>query len=535
MAGQQNVDVAIVGAGFAGMYMLHKTRQLGLKAQVFEAGSGVGGTWYWNRYPGARCDVESLEYSYSFDEELQQEWSWSERYSAQPEILTYANHVADRFQLRDDIQFDTRVEAAAWDEATSRWQVTVNNAGTIERCSPRFLVMATGCLSSPNTPRFEGAEDFSGEIYHTGEWPHEGVDFTGKKVAVIGTGSSAVQSIPVIADQASHMTVFQRTANYSIPAHNSAMDTELEARTKATYAEFRDLNRQENGALGSRFGRNDESALAYTEEERRAQFEKRWTLGGFAFMRSFGDLLINDEANETARSFVQDKIAEVVNDPATAALLAPKQVIGCKRLCLDTNYFETFNLDHVDLVDVNANPIERFTENGLLAGSTEFDVDAIVLATGFDAMTGTLLKIDIEGVDGLKLQEKWEAGPRTYLGLSVPEFPNMFMITGPGSPSVLTNMIMAIEQHVDWITECLGYISQNGHTSIRTTTDAEEAWVDHVNAVADQTLMPTCNSWYLGANIPGKQRVFMPLIGFPPYVEKCNEVAANDYEGFVLA
>ncbi len=517
------------------MYMLHKSRELGLRATAFEAGSGVGGTWYWNRYPGARCDVESLEYSYSFDEELQQDWSWSERYSGQPEILRYANHVADRFDLRRDITFETRVESALWDEATSFWTVTTSKGDATTVCTARHVVLATGCLSSPNTPMFEGMDDFAGPIHHTGTWPHDGVDFSGQRVAVIGTGSSAVQSIPVIAEQAAHLTVFQRTPNYSIPAHNQAMDPELEAQTKAMYPEFRAANRKENGALGSRFGRNEESALSYSEQERRAEFERRWHLGGFAFMRAFGDLLISDEANETARRFVSEKIAAVVEDPETAATLTPKQVIGCKRLCLDTNYFETYNRPNVDLVDVSETPIERFVEGGVRVGDTDYDVDAIVLATGFDAMTGTILKIDVRGVGGVTLADAWEAGPRTYLGLSVPDFPNLFMVTGPGSPSVLTNMIMAIEQHVEWITTCLAYLAEHGHASIRATSEAEQAWVDHVNAVADMTLMPTCNSWYLGANIPGKQRVFMPLIGFPPYVEKCDEVAANGYEGFALA
>jgi len=529
-----HVDVVIVGAGFGGMYMLHKVRGLGLTAQVFEAGSGVGGTWYWNRYPGARCDIESLEYSYSFDDDLQQEWQWSERYTGQPEILKYANHVADRFDLRRDITFDTRVERVEWNAADRRWSFTTDTGTT---GSSQFVVMATGCLSSTNVPDFAGIDDFGGDIHHTGQWPHEGVDFTGKRVAVIGTGSSAIQSIPVIAEQCADLTVFQRTPNYSIPAHNGSINADYEAEVKAEYEQFRNDNRQMNGAFGSRSGFHDEPATPHGEEERQVRFERQWQVGGFAFMRAFNDLLLDDASNESARAFVRTKIAEVVHDPETAALLTPEptQVIGCKRICLDTNYFETYNNDHVHLVDVSTNPIETFTATGLRTGGIDYDFDCVVLATGFDAMTGTLTRIDIRGDEGQSLADVWSAGPINYLGLQVPGFPNLFTITGPGSPSVLTNMIMAIEHHVEWISDCLEHLTRAGHTTIAATPEATAGWVDHVNAVADMTLMPTCNSWYLGANIPGKTRVFMPLIGFPPYVEKCDEVADAGYEGFVLS
>jgi len=528
------VDVLIVGAGFGGMYMLHKVRELGLSAQVFEAGDGVGGTWYWNRYPGARCDVESLEYSYSFDAELQQEWKWSERYTSQPEILEYANHVADRFDLRRDIEFSTRVEHTHWNEATNRWGVSTDTGRT---CSAQFVVMATGCLSSANVPDFPGIDDFAGEVYHTGRWPHEGVDFAGKRVGVIGTGSSGIQSIPVIAEQCADLTVFQRTPNYSIPAHNGSIDSQYEAEVKADYAEFRDENRQMNGGFGARSGFHDEPSIGYAEEERRARFEQQWQRGGFAFMRAFNDLMIDDTSNATARAFVRDKIAAVVDDPETAALLTPvpTQVIGCKRICLDTYYFETYNHDHVHLVDVSTAPIETFTPTGLRTGGVEYDFDCVVLATGFDAMTGTLTRIDIRGVDDEALTDAWSAGPVNYLGLQVPGFPNLFTITGPGSPSVLTNMIVAIEHHVEWISDCIEHLAATGLSTISAAPDAAATWVDHVNDVADMTLMPTCNSWYLGANIPGKTRVFMPLIGLPPYAEKCTEVAQAGYEGFILA
>ncbi len=526
----QTFDVTIVGAGFAGLYMLHRCNQRGLSAQIFEAGDGVGGTWYWNRYPGARCDIESLEYSYSFDEDLQQEWEWSERYAGQPEILRYVNHVADRFDLRPSIQFNTRVEKAAFDSATARWNIQTSNGAAVSQ----YLVMATGCLSSTNKPSFEGMDDFEGPIYHTGEWPHDGVDFSDQRVGVIGTGSSAVQSIPIIAKQAKQLTVFQRTPNYSIPAHNGPIDKALEAETKANYQAFRDANRRENGAFASRTPAGETSALDATEDEWREKFEHHWQLGSLAFLRAYPDLLLDDNANAIARQFVADKIAEVVTDPTTAQILTPTQVIGCKRLCLDTNYFETYNRDNVELVDISSAPIERFTPTGIVADGQEFEFDAIVTATGFDAMTGTILKIDIRGVNDVSLKEKWSSGPTTYLGLCIPGFPNLFTVTGPGSPSVLTNMIMSIEQHVEWIDECIDYMSHQGHQSIEATVDAEQEWVAHVNAVADFTLMPTCNSWYLGVNVPGKPRVFMPLIGFPPYVEKCNEVAANGYEGFAL-
>jgi cyclohexanone monooxygenase len=526
------IDAVVVGAGFAGMYMLHRLRNAGFSTVVFEAGSGVGGTWHWNRYPGARCDVESLEYSYSFSEELQQEWEWTERYPAQPEILRYADHVADRFDLRKDIRFDTRVVAASFDERSNRWLVRTDPGGEI---AARFLVMATGCLSSANVPAIAGMESFAGEIAHTGRWPQGGIDLGGKRVGVVGTGSSGVQAIPVIAEQAAELVVFQRTPNYSVPARNGPLDPELRSEIKAAYAEFRAANRLRPAALGSRFRAGDRSALEVSDEEVERDLEERWQIGGFAFLSGYTDFLKSREANEKAADFVKRRIREVVRDPAVAELLCPKQVIGCKRLCLDTGYFETFNRPNVRLVDVSEHPIERLTPGGLVTGGREFELDVIVFATGFDAMTGSLTRIDLRGRRGARLRDEWSAGPRAYLGLGVAGFPNLFTITGPGSPSVLANVIVAIEQHVEWIADCLVHLRSGGYTSIEATVEAQDAWVDHVNAVADTTLYPTCNSWYLGANVPGKPRVFMPLIGFPPYVEKCNQVAAKGYEGFVLA
>lgn len=528
---EQSVDICVVGAGFAGMYTIVKARELGKSVRVFEAGDDVGGTWYWNRYPGARCDIESVEYSYSFDKDLEQDWDWTERYAAQPEILRYAQHVADRFNLRSDIQFSTRVVSAHFDESSSTW-LTTTDQGDIVRS--QFIVFATGCLSSTNRPHFPGADEFLGETYHTGEWPHEGVDFSGKTVGLIGTGSSAIQSIPHIAEQAQHLTVFQRTASFSVPARNDAIDAEYVQRVKANYENFRVANRQQTGAFGSTIERGESSALSATNEDRRLEFERRWAKGGFGFLSSYNDFLLKKEANDTVAEFVREKIRETVQDPRTAEALMPQQVIGCKRLCLDTNYYETFNRPNVSLVPVHEHPIERITANGLVVNGTEHTFDALVYATGFDAMTGSLLKIDIHGRDGKKLSDAWQAGPVTYLGLQTAEFPNMFMISGPGSPSVLTNMIMSIEQHVEWIAECINHMSVNGQRSIETTQSSQNTWVAFVNAVADMTLYPSCNSWYLGANVPGKPRVFMPLIGFPTYVEKCNEVVRNGYEGFVL-
>ncbi len=528
--GSSSYDAVIVGAGFAGLYMLHKLRQLGLTARVYEAGTGVGGTWYWNRYPGARCDVVSVEYSYQFSEELQQEWEWSERYATQPEILRYINHVADRFDLRRDIQFETRVTAARFDEAAGRWRVETDRG---DRVSAQFCVMATGCLSSANLPDFPGRDSFRGETYHTGRWPHEGVDFTGKRVAVIGTGSSAIQSVPLIARQASQLTVFQRTASYTIPAHNTPLQAEEVAAIKRDYRGFRERNKLQ--PFGVDFRTSSQSALATPPEEREREYEDRWTRGGLSFLGAFADLMFDREANHTAADFIRRKIASIVKDPAVAAKLAPSQIVGCKRLCVDTGYYETFNRPNVALVDVSASPIEAITPTGLRVGGRDYEVDCIVFATGFDAMTGALLKIDVRGRGGQTLQQKWEAGPRTYLGLQTAGFPNLFTITGPGSPSVLTNMLPSIEQHVEWIAECISYLAEHRLHTVEATTAAEDAWVEQVNAVANRTLYPGCSSWYLGANVPGKPRVFMPYIGFPAYVKKCNEVVAKGYEGFRLA
>ena len=523
------VDAVVVGAGFAGLYMLHRLRALGLSVRALEAGTGVGGTWFWNRYPGARCDVESMQYSYSFLNELQQEWQWSERFASQPEILRYANHVADRLDLRRHIEFETRVTDAVFDEAACLWQI---RTGGGEAISARFCVMATGCLSAARTPDFKGMESFQGETYHTGQWPHEGVDFSGKRVGVIGTGSSAIQAIPVIAEQAGQLTVFQRTPNFSIPSRNTMMPAEYEQGWKSDYPERRLAARQMRS--GILYAINDKSALDVDPAERQRTYEARWAEGGTAFMTAFADLITSKPANDTAVAFVHEKIRATVTDPAVAETLLPKNhPIGTKRICVDTNYYQTYNRPNVTLVDIKDAPIEAITPTGLRTGGRDYALDAIVFATGFDAMTGSLLKMGIVGRGGRSLAQKWAEGPRTYLGVMTAGFPNLFIITGPGSPSVLSNMIVSIEQHVDWIAVCIADLRAAGLGSIEAIGEAEDAWVAHVNEVADLTLYPGANSWYVGANIPGKPRVFMPYIGgVGAYRQKCTEIAAGGYEGF---
>ena len=526
--GTAHFDAVIVGAGFAGMYMLHRLRALGLSVRVFETGDGVGGTWYWNRYPGARCDVESLEYQYGFSDDIQREWNWTERYAAQPEILRYQNYVADKLNLRKDIQFSTRVTSADYDARSGEWTVETDRG---DRVQTRFCIMATGCLSAARVPDFPGVEDFDGETYHTGAWPHEGVDFTGKRVGVIGTGSSGVQSIPIIAEQAKHLTVFQRTANFTLPAGNRPLSKEEITASKETLLTDRQHARETAGGLIC-FEYNEALAEEMTPEAREKELRERWTQGGFAFLGSYGDIMATKEANDIAADFARAQMRSVIKDPAIVDILLPDDhPVGVKRLCLDTHYLETFNLPHVDIVDVRANPIERITKSGIVSGGREYEVDVIVFATGFDAMTG----VDITGRDGMKLRDKWAAGPRTYLGLGSAGFPNLFFITGPGSPSVLSNMIVSIEQHVDWITDCLSRLTSGNVRSIEATPDAEDEWVAHVNELASETLYPQANSWYMGANIPGKPRVFMPYTGgVNVYGEKLAEVAAADYEGFRL-
>jgi cation diffusion facilitator CzcD-associated flavoprotein CzcO len=540
------LDILIVGAGFAGLYMLYRARRAGLRAQVIEAGAGVGGTWYFNQYPGARVDIQSLEYSFGFSEELQQAWRWSERYASQPELLRYANQVADHFGLRDGILLNTRLIGAQFDEQANLWRAWGRTDGQPTAAaeepaqadltwSARFLVMASGPLSSPNTPDFKGLATFAGPVYHTARWPHEPVDFTGLRVGIVGTGSSAIQAIPVIAQQARTLTVFQRTAAYCVPAHNAPLDTALEARVKADYADFRARNRRMFNGFNANFPPNLVSALAVSEDERQAQFEARWQVGGFALLGAFNDLMLNEAANAHAAEFVRTKIRAIVRDPDTARLLCPQQSIGCKRLGVDTGYYETYNRANVKLVDVSTQPIDEITTAGLRTNGRDYEFDALVLATGFDAMTGTLTRLDLRGRGDVRIHQKWHAGPLNYLGLTIAGFPNLFNIAGPGSTSAFTNVIVSIEHHVNWIADCIAYLDGHQFATIEATDAAEQAWVAHVNAMAARTVFPTCNSWYLGANIPGKTRMFMPLAGgFPAYAERCAQVAQSGYQGFVL-
>jgi cation diffusion facilitator CzcD-associated flavoprotein CzcO len=530
-ATDERYDVVIVGAGFAGLYMLHRVRELGLSVRLYEAGSGVGGVWFFNRYPGARCDVESADYSYSFSEDLQQEWHWPERYSPQPDILRYINHVADRFDLRRDIQLNTRVTAATFDEAVDRWEV-VTDAG--DRVSAEFCIMASGALSVARPADYPGLDDFRGEVHHTAQWPDDEVGFTGKRVGVIGTGSSGIQVIPIVAEQADQLYVFQRTPNFTVPAQNPAMDESYEREIKANYPERRRTARETTSGLFRDMSR--QSALEVSDEERRRIYEENWRTAGFGFILSFSDLILDKAANDTAVEFINSKIAEQVEDPAVAGLLSPKgHPFGTKRPCVAANYYTTFNRDDVTLVDLRSSPIERFTRKGLRTSDRDYDLDMIVFATGFDAMTGALNRIDIRGRQGVALRDKWAAGPRTYLGIASAGFPNLFMITAPGSPSVLSNMMVSIEQHVEWIAALLEYVGTHHIDLVEANIDAEDAWVDHVNELANATLYPTANSWYLSAEVPGKPRVFMPYPGgLRRYRRKCDAVAAGGYEGFTL-
>ena len=529
----KELDTAVVGAGFSGLYMLHRLRAMGLSTRVFEAADGVGGTWYWNRYPGARCDSESYYYAYSFSTEIQQEWAWTCRYPEQPEILRYLNFVANKLDLRRDIQFSTRITAAVFNEQTDRWDLETDSG---ERVSAKFLITAVGCLSAAQVPDIKGLENFQGPWYHTGKWPHEGVDFTGKRVGIIGTGSSGIQSIPVIAGQADHLTVFQRTPNFSVPARNGPMTEEFQREVKANYDKITKKTRE--SAFGMPIDLAEKSALEVSPEERKRTYDELWEIGGFRFLfESYNDLIFNREANDTAAEYVREKIRGIVKDPVTAEKLSPRSYpIGTKRPPIDTDYFETFNRDNVSLVDIKTSPIEEITTKGVRTRDGEYQLDAIVFATGFDAMTGALFNLGIRGRGGIALKEKWADGPHTYLGVATAGFPNLFIITGPGSPSVLSNMPVSIEQHVEWIADCIEYLRSNNKSSIEATEDAEQAWVAHVNEVADATLFPQADSWYMGANVPHKPRVFMPYAGgVGAYRERCAEIASQGYEGFVTS
>ncbi len=529
-------DVLIVGAGFAGMYQLYRLRELGVRTVVIEAGSDVGGTWYWNRYPGARCDVTSLEYSYSWSKEVQNDWVWNELMASQPEIERYLQYVVDRFDLRRDVLFNTRVQSAHYDETAKGWTLTTDRGDTLR--AP-FTIMATGCLSAPMLPNIPGIDSFQGTSVQTSLWPKDGVELAGKRIGIIGTGSSAVQAIPEIAKVAGSLTVFQRTPTYTWPANNRPLTDEDQRKVRETYDQLRETERNSLAGIalglgGALYAAPTTKIMDLTEEERRAALDQH----GFAVTRMFADVPTNMEANSVARELYGEMVRRVVKDPETAASLMPTEhPIGCKRAVIDTNYFDTFNQPHVSLVDLRKDPIAEITPAGIRTTSREHELDVIIYATGFDAMTGALNRIDIRGRDGERLIEKWADGPRNYLGLMVEGFPNLFTITGPGSPSVLSNMMVSIEQHVDWITECLGHLRSQGIETMEPELGAEDRWVDHVNSVASGTMYvaPSCHSWYLGENVPGKVRQFMPYIGgVGRYRQKCDEIAANGYSGFVL-
>jgi cyclohexanone monooxygenase len=530
-AGVKPLDVIVVGAGFAGLCMLYRLRQAGFSTLVIEAGGDVGGTWYWNRYPGARCDVPSLEYSYSFSEELQQEWNWSERFATQAEILAYINHVAEKFELRRNIRFNNRVIAATFDESQSIWTVETQSG---DKLKAHFCVMATGCLSASRLPDIAGAESFKGAVFHTGHWPHEGVDFVGKRVAVIGTGSSGVQAIPLIAEAASQLYVFQRTPCFSVPARNAPLAAEVVAEWKKNYPALRAAARASRVGALHEYGT---STVPDTPAEvRQREFERRWAKGGTNFIYAYTDIGRNEASNEVAAKFVRDKIAGIVRDPETARKLTPVDYpIGMKRICVDTNYFETYNRANVHLIDLRSDPIRAITETGIATQGSSYPIDILVLATGYDAITGALLAIDIKTSTGVSLRKEWQEGPRTYLGLAVAGLPNLFIVTGPGSPSVISNMVLSVEHHANWIADCLTALRERGVERIEAAAEAQAKWVEHVRDVASGTLFSKANSWYIGANIPGKPRVLMPYVGgVGVYHQTCQMVADEGYRGFLL-
>ncbi|MGY5135609.1 flavin-containing monooxygenase [Streptomyces nigrescens] len=527
------LDAVIVGAGFSGLYQLYRLRALGLRTRVLEACDDIGGTWYRNRYPGARCDVESTAYSFSFSPELDQEWEWSERYATQPELLRYLHHVADRFDLRKDITLRTRVTGAVYDKGGHTWQVTTDTGETV---TTRFVVLATGCMSAVKEPDIPGAGTFAGRALHTADWPHEDVDLTGRRVAVIGTGCSGIQAIPLLAEQAAELTVFQRTPVYALPARNRPLSAAETAELKARYPEFRAAQRRSKG--GTLFEPPTRSALEVDEAERRATYEEGWDSGVLSgLLRTYTDILVDRAANETVAEFVRSKIRSIVTDPETAETLSPRTFpFGTNRPCLDTGYYATYNKPHVSVVDLTKTPIVEITPRGIRTSDREHAVDVIAFATGFDALTGSQVAMDIVGKGGTTLREKWADGPRNHLGLLSAGFPNLFTVIGPLSPSVLSNAVVAIEQHVEWITDCIAHLRRNGITEIDATPRAEADWCAHVADLAAQTLYPSVDSWYMGANVPGKPRVFLAYTGgLERYRAECDAAAEGGYRAFALS
>jgi cation diffusion facilitator CzcD-associated flavoprotein CzcO len=525
------LDAVVVGAGFSGLYMLIRLRELGLKCAVIEKADDVGGTWYWNRYPGARCDIDSVDYCYSFSPKLLKEWRWTERFATQPEILRYLEFVAETFDLKRDIRFSNTVLSAEFDENSDTWLVNTSKG---ERIKARYLVMAAGNLSEPKRPDIQGADQFMGNEWHTSKWPKDGVDFTGCEVGIIGTGSSGIQAIPIIANQAKHLYVFQRTPNYSMPARNAPLEPKYVEEVLADFEKRRETSRRSDA--GTPFPPSNKATFEVSDEERNAMFEAGWERGGInSLSYAFNDFFTNEQANQEAQNFARKKIQEIVHDPITANSLSPMHHIGTKRTCVDTNYFDTFNRENVTLVDLRSDPIQEITANGVTTKSRKIKLDSLVYAVGFDAVTGALNAINIVGRGGQRLRDAWNDGPATYLGLTVSGFPNMFLVTGPGSPGVLSNMVVSIEQHIDWIADAIEHLNSRNLTRIEASTDAQDAWVAHVNELAEDTLYPQASSWYLGSNITGKARVFMPYVnGCGNYRSECEAVVRDGYRGFQL-
>jgi cation diffusion facilitator CzcD-associated flavoprotein CzcO len=525
----RHLDVVVVGAGFAGLRALYSLRNRGLKVRVIEASDEVGGVWNYNRYPGARCDVESYDYSYGFSDELEQEWRWTERYAKQAEILSYVHHVVEKFDLRRDIQFNTRLVDARYDEDSAGWTITTDSNQEIRA---RFLVMAVGQLSKTKKPDFTGESGFTGEIYHSGEWPRESVSFEGKRVGIIGTGSSGVQMTPVIAEQAEHLCVFQRTANYSIPACHAHISDDEDAVIKADYKSRREQARNSPSGLG--FLPNKKSALDDPPEVREVVFEAAWNRLGFGFALAYFDILLNEEANDTAVEFAHRKIAEKVTDPITREKLTPRGFpFGTMRPAVDHGFYEAFNRDNVELVDVSDKPIVEITANGLRTATDHYSLDIIIYATGFDVFTGSLLAPNITGRNGVSLQDKWSQGPANYLGMSTQGLPNFFIMVGPGSPSLLSNVLVSIEDHADFIRDLITHMDENGYDEVEASSKSESDWVEHVNERSKETLYPKAKSFYMGDEIPGKPHVFMPYSGgVRGYRRILKDVADADYQGF---
>ncbi|MEM7542143.1 MAG: NAD(P)/FAD-dependent oxidoreductase [Pseudomonadota bacterium] len=532
-AERENFDVVIAGAGFAGLYMLHRIQQRGLKVRLFEAGSGIGGTWFWNRYPGARVDVESMEYSYSFDDDLQQEWSWSERYAGQPELQRYINHCADRFDLWPNIQLNTRVTGTTYNEATAEWLIDTDDGDAVRA---KYCVLATGFLSSGSIPEFEGLEAYQGNTYLTSKWPEGGVDFTGQKVGIIGTGSSAVQAIPIIAKEVDHLTVFQRTPPFSIPLRNEPLNRDFEALVKDMYPEWRRRQRFESRAGFIAVNNeptppNDSNAVDVSEQERLADYEMRWESGGLCFYSSYIDLLTNQQANDTLADFIREKTRQRIDDPEVAELLLPRGYpIMAKRLCADTGYYETYNRDNVKLVSIKDSPIEKLTDKGLVVNGEEFEFDSIIFATGFDAVTGAISRIDVKGKGGQDLNDYWTGAPRAYLGLASVGFPNMFFLDGPCANGALVSPMLLSEHQVEWVDRCIEHVGLANDATVEATPESEAEWMRHMEEVSAGSLLYKANSWYMGANIPGKPRALLSYLGgLENYRQQTGAGEANGY------